>query len=650
MSLGDIILGRNLKSYMKRKTQFSGRFLLIVSIYSYHLAAFAFPRGYSDRLTEQVAPIGMNTIFAQNLDSVLSFGNEVRRSIQYDEEHSYTLVSEGNRHVDVKVVQQGINVGVTVLAPDGTVLAAGDNQRHVDAAERLSFNSAESGAHRIKLTPQPGYAIRTGLDDNAFIWDGERSVPYEIINDAGTYTLTVSQADGGGDKLARIDRLFRPYTAAPSAGVAVGIVKEGKMLFSRGYGLANLEYGIPVSPHTPFHIASVSKQFAGYALAALHDAGKLSLDDDIHQYLPELKTPERITIRQMLNHTSGIRDQWVVAALAGWRMDDVITQHQLLGLIFNQQALNFPPGTKYQYSNANYTLAAEIVRRVTGRTLREWTTAEVFEPLGMLNTFFYDDHEEILPERAYSYDDRSGTMKKSVLSFANSGATSLFTTVHDFVKWMPNYRHHHVGNARIFELMTTPGVLNDGTQLGYALGVGVGQYKGLPSINHSGVDAGYRSFMQYFPDQDVGIIVLSNLASCNTVDLARRTADILLDLPEEEAAVPAPQPSSRPYNGIDYEPDAPASDYVGVYYNPEIQTEYRITERDGKLILSHKRFEDVRLLPTAADRYKGTYWIFNEMTFTRDRRGRVIGFTVSNGGVSDMVFSRLKEENNKTTR
>lgn len=289
------------------------------------------------------------------------------------------------------------------------------------------------------------------------------------------------------------------------------------------------------------------------------------------------------------------------------------------------------------------------MRRVTGRTLREWTTAEVFEPLGMLQTFFYDDHEEILPQRAYSYDDRSGTMKKSVLSFANSGATSLFTTVHDFVKWMANFQQQSVGNARIFELMTTPGKLNDGSQLGYALGVGVGKHKGLPTVNHSGVDAGYRSFMLYFPEQDVGIIVLSNLASCNTVDLARRTADILLDLPADEPEAPTPQVPSRPYNGIRYEPDAPASDYVGVYYNPEVQTEYRIAERDGQLILTHKRFEDVRLLPTAHDRFKGTYWIFNDLEFNRGSAGEITGFAVSNGGVTRMEFLKFTD-NHKTAR
>src|SRR5690606_35114530 len=159
-----------------------------------------------------------------------------------------------------------------------------------------------------------------------------------------------------------------------------------------------------------------------------------------------------------------------------------------------------------------------------------------------------------------------------------------------------------------YELMPTPGKLNDGTQLNYGLGVAVGSYKGMRTIDHSGVDAGYRSLMLYVPDQDLGIIVLSNLASCNTVELARNTADILLDLPAEEVRAHSPQAPARPYGAVDYEPEAPLSDYTGVYCNPEIQTEYCIAERNGQLYLSHKRISDVRLLPTAADRFKGTYW------------------------------------------
>lgn len=573
----------------------------------------------------------------------LTPGSEVSRSIRYDEEHSFQLAPQTGHNIDIQLRQQGINVGVTVFGPNGNILFSQDVQKHVQATERAFFEVKNSGTHRIKVTPLPGFAIETGRDRNAFIWDGERSVPYELVNTSGEYTLLVNQTPTSKDKLGEVDQLFRPYSDAGNGGVAVGIVKDGEPVFLRGYGLANIEYGIPVSPHTPFHIASVSKQFAAYALAALHDEGKLSLDDDIRKYLPELKISQKISIRQMLNHTSGIRDQWTVAALAGWRMDDVITQQQLLRLIFNQESLNFNPGDEYRYSNSNYTLAAEIVRRVTGRTLREWTTAEVFEPLNMTRTFFYDDHEEILPDRAYSYDDRSGTVKKSVLSFANSGATSLFTTVNDFVKWMANFKHQSVGNARVFELLCEPGKLNNGSTTTYALGVAVGRYKEQPTINHSGVDAGYRSFMLYFPERDLGIIILSNQASCNTVQLAHRVADILLELPAEQPVNPlTPKPRTEPYEGLSEKAKSNA-DYVGVYYNREIQTEYHIVGREGKIFLTHKRFEDAELIPTGPEKFKGTYWIFNEVEFHRDRRGRITGLAVSNRGVTEMEFIKLSD-------
>lgn len=577
----------------------------------------------------------------QSKGSTLAFGSEAARSIQHDEEHLYLLKSSSDRHIGITLKQKGINIGVTVVDPGGVPLLSEDVQKHVHAAEHLFFTARRAGTYKVRLTPLPGFDIQTGLDKNAFVWDGERSVPYELVNTSGGYTLLVNDTPATADKLDQIDKLFRAQEITKTGGVAVGIVDRGKPLFLRGYGQANLEYEIPVTGHTPFHIASVSKQFAGYAIAALHDAGKLSLDDDIRQYLPELKIGKRISIKQMLNHTSGIRDQWVVAAVAGWRMDDVITQEQLLRLIFNQEALNFNPGDVYRYSNSNYTLAAEIVRRITGKTLREWTTAEIFKPLGMSRTFFYDDHEEILPGRAYSYDDRSGTVKKSVLSFANSGATSLFTTVHDFVKWMPNFSHPSVGNPRIFELLCTPGKLNDSTSSTYGLGVAMGTYKDKPTINHSGVDAGYRSFMLYFPAQELGIIVLSNQASCNTVRLAQRVADILLDLPpEEDVKAFSPKPSAKPYDGLSYELTTSLTPFTGIYYNPEIQTEYRIIERDGKLLLTHKRFKDVVLIPTASDQFKGTYWIFDQVTFRRDDAGNITGLSVSNGGVTNMEFTK----------
>jgi CubicO group peptidase (beta-lactamase class C family) len=579
---------------------------------------------------------------AQEAAIQLSLDQPYSSTLLPEQKHRFQLNLEGQKHLDIALQQKGVNIGVMVYDTKGQLILSKDQQRHIHGWEWLSFETQLPGTYHMELYAQTGYQLAIPLDRNAFIWDGERRVPYEEVLEGGDYVLRVHQQPKRDDAWGKIDQLFHPFQSGLSGGIAIGVVEKGKMIWSKGYGLANLEYQIPVSPHTAFHIASVSKQFAGYALASLHDQGKLSLDEPVQKYLPELQHLPSFSIRQMLNHTSGLRDQWIVAALAGWRMDDVITQQQLLKLIFRQKALNFTPGSQYHYSNSNYSLAAEIVQRVTGQSLRQWTSQHVFTPLNMRQTFFYDDHEEIVPQRSYSYDDRSGVVKKSVLSFANTGATSLFTTVHDFVKWMPNFTQPTVGNARIFEELTRPGVLNDGTVIRYALGVAVGEYKGLKTIDHSGVDAGYRSFMLVFPEKELGIIILSNQASANPGALARQIADIYLDLPADlvgnALTEQAPrQAYSPPVSLTDKEIKA----LEGVYYSPELQTQYTLFAREGKLYLGHKRFEDVLLMPRGKDQFKGTYWIFDELSITRDRNGNVQGFQVSNRGVFGLNFQKI---------
>jgi CubicO group peptidase (beta-lactamase class C family) len=533
-------------------------------------------------------------LFAHAADPIarqLAFDKAVSQEIAYQQSHAFQLKVSKQGHIDLLLEQRGINVGVSVYHPSGHMMVVADRYRFLYGKENVSFEVIDTGLYQVIVTPHPGIQIETELDANAFIWDGERRVPYEWQNTSGEYVIRASFSQKAGDVWERIDQLFRPYQWNGTPGVAVGIMQNGEMTFARGYGMANVEYQVPISPHTPFHIASVSKQFAAYALAVLHVEGKISLDHTIQQYIPEMQIPQPITLRQMLHHTSGLRDQWIVAALAGWRMDDVITQEQLLKLTYAQKNLNFLPGSQYYYSNTNYLLAAEVLKRVTGQTLRQWTTEHVFAPLGMRHTFFYDDHEEIVPGRTYSYDDRSGVLKKSVLNFANIGATSLFTTVHDFVKWMANFNHPTVGNADVLSLLTTPGILTDGSSIHYALGVGVGQYKGKKIIDHSGVDAGYRSFMLYFPGEDLGIIILSNVASCQPADLAQSVADILLDLPPHVPQVPLSAGGEvRPYAQAS---SAIASKnhwkaYEGTYYNDEIKTAYQLFEKDGKLWLAHK--------------------------------------------------------------
>jgi len=334
----------------------------------------------------------------------------------------------------------------------------------------------------------------------------------------------------------QIDEIFAPWDTAWTPGVAVAAVKGGEILYSNGYGYAQMEYDVKISPSTVFHIASISKQFTTFSVLLLEQEGKLSLDDDIRKHIPEMPDfGEVLTLRQMAHNISGIRDQWNLLGMAGWRLDDIIRTDQVLRLIARQQELNFQPGEEYLYSNTGFTLLAEVVARVSGQSFPEFTRERIFEPLGMNNTLFYDNPEVIVRNRAYSYGKRDEEYRKRILSYATAGATSLFTTVEDLALWAGNFDHPVVGDRGVIEKMDTRGVLNDGSQIDYALGQTVGTYRGLEMISHGGADAGYRAFFARFPEHEAAVIVFSNDAGFNSRGMATQVADVLLaDYLEEE--------------------------------------------------------------------------------------------------------------------
>ncbi|MGC9327227.1 MAG: serine hydrolase domain-containing protein, partial [Candidatus Hinthialibacter sp.] len=259
--------------------------------------------------------------------------------------------------------------------------------------------------------------------------------------------LLLMTAWTAADELSdRVDSLFSRWAKSDSPGCAAAVMRDGSILYQQGYGMANLEYGIPITPSSIFHIASISKQFTAFAILLLEDEGKLSVEDDIRDYLPEMHDfGETIRIRHLIHHTSGLRDQWELAKIGGWRMDDVITQQHLLNLNFYQKELNFEPGERFVYCNSGYTLLAEIVSRVSGRPFPEFCQIRIFEPMAMKNTHFHMDHQRIVPHRTYSYFPSGEGFTNAPLNFANAGATSLFTTVQDMAKWDQNFYEPVVG-------------------------------------------------------------------------------------------------------------------------------------------------------------------------------------------------------------
>ena len=342
------------------------------------------------------------------------------------------------------------------------------------------------------------------------------------------FTFTYGQIPDSLSK--KVDAIFAEYDKTNSPGCALAILKDGKIIYKRGYGMSNMEYNIAITPTSIFHVASISKQFTAAAIVRLSQEGKLSLDDDIRKYIPEVPDfGHTITFNNLIHHTSGIRDQWTLQRLAGWRADDLITEKDILDMLARQKALNFLPGEEYLYCNTGFTLAAIAVKRITGISLRDYADSVFFKPLGMTNTHFHSDHAEITPNRtsAYSKDDK-GLWKISIPVFDNYGATSLFTTVEDLAKWDENFYTKKVGGDAFINLMQATGELNNKTQQTYASGLIVSNYKGYKTVGHSGADAGYRSNIIRFPDEHFSVVILANLASIIPSSLSYKVADLFL--------------------------------------------------------------------------------------------------------------------------
>ena len=377
-------------------------------------------------------------------------------------------------------------------------------------------------------------------------------------------TRTNAQSPDGA-RTAKIDAIFAEYAKETSPGCAVAVYEGDRIAFARAYGMANLDHDIRLTPSTVFHVASVSKQFTGTAILLLAQDGKLSLDDDIRKHLPELPDfGKKITIRQLANHTSGIRDQWDLLNLAGWRYSrDLITDDDVMELLTRQQDLNFVPGERHLYSNSGYTLLALIVSRASGQTFRAFTDARIFQPLGMTHTHFRDNFGEIVKNQAYGYAPERGSFRLSVTNFDTAGATSLMTTVEDLVKWHANFDARTVGGEALQAKLLEPGVLNSGATIDYAFGISRGKYRSLDMVGHGGADAGYRADFVRFPGRGLGVATLCNIATANPGALGRRVADLFLPegLPPATTDPPADSSPEVPL------PESTLKRYAGLYWN-----------------------------------------------------------------------------------
>jgi CubicO group peptidase (beta-lactamase class C family) len=387
----------------------------------------------------------------------------------------------------------------------------------------------------------------------------------------------------------QVDKLFEKMDRTISPGCAVAAMRDGKILYQRGYGMADLDHNVPITAETVFHVASMSKQFTAAAIVMLAQERKLSLDDEVRKYVPELPDfGAPVTLRQLVYHTSGLRDQWELLGLAGWRYSlDLITDDDVLSIMSRQKDLNFPPGSKHMYSNTGYTLLAQVVKRVSGQSFREFTTSRIFQPLGMRNTHFRDDHAEIVKNMAYGYVPAKDTFRISITNFDTVGATSLLTTIEDLALWDENFYNARVGGPEMIRQMLERGKLSDGEQLDYAFGLVIGKHRGLATVDHAGGDAGYRSDMIRFPDQHFTAVCLCNRADSNPSELTLQVAEIYL-AKEMTAADKVGAGSGKT---VQLAPEKLAAK-VGTYIKAEGGQTLSITLKDDKLHITPGAGED----------------------------------------------------------
>lgn len=376
--------------------------------------------------------------------------------------------------------------------------------------------------------------------------------------------LVVAHLAGGQttDTLNRIDALFAAYHNA-TPGVSVAISRNNNVLYSKAFGLADLEHAIPNTPETRFESGSVSKQFTAGAILLLVKEGKLNLQDDVRKYVPELPTYDKpITIQHLLNHTSGLKDWGVVYGVTGWpRTTRVYTQELSFDVVFRQQSLNFTPGSEYWYSNSNYVMLVLVIERVSGMPFAEFTSSRLFEPLGMKHTQWRSDFREVVANRAIAYSNDNGTYLQN-MPFENvHGPGGLLTTTSDLLRWNQLLETHELFGDEIARLRIKKGILNDGSEISYAAGLTNGMVNGHPEISHSGATAGYRAWLAYYPTTKLSVVLLSNDASFNPVGTGRSIAEIFL------GKEPIPQAKTPEFISLS-ESDAKA--WEGFYRNTKI--------------------------------------------------------------------------------
>ncbi len=428
---------------------------------------------------------------------------------------------------------------------------------------------------------------------------------------------------------AAIDSIFATWDTIDSPGASLGIIRDGKLIYARGYGQANLEYSIPNTPNSIFRIASTSKQFTAACIVLLSQQNKLSLDATLDTFFPKFPSyAKKITIRHLLHHTSGIRDYLTLASLSGLGNDDFYTDETLMKWLINQEELNFQPGEDHLYSNSGYWLLGQIVNKVSGENMATYAEKNIFKPLGMNNTHFHNDHTRIVKNRASGYrpnEDNGYSISMTTLNMIGDGG--IFTSIEDLKKYDDAFYDSEVLNRDFWKEMTTTTTLTNGEEIYYAAGLFLDEHNGLKTIDHGGAFVGYRAEMVRFPEQRFSVIILANRSDANPSGMAYQVADIFLKdlytegLDNEDTS--SVQTDSKP---IIITTDA-LKKLEGVYWNDVDKISRKLQVKNDTLTYVRTNGRETKMVPISPTKF---LWIgpTNPIVLTLDNATSPTGFSL----------------------
>ena len=548
----------------------------------------------------------------------LTVGQSVEGSLVHDEEDVYTLFLDADQFIAGWADQVTVDVVIVISGPDGEHVNRTDVSGR--GTDNFQFEAEAAGEYRIVISP--------------------------FEEEEGDYALIVDRVEAiATEPTAVVDQLMSAFDRDASPGVVVGVVRDGELVFSKAYGMANLTYDVPFRVDTPTNIGSTSKQFTAFAITMLAERGELDLDDDVREYIEELPDlGETVTIRHLLTHTSGYREFLNTLSMGGRRLDigDGIEREELIEIIQRQPELQNSPGSEWNYNNTAFGLLAELVARVSGETFPDWMRANVFEPIGMTSTVVRATNAQIIPGASQGYvsSELGGWDNATDLGGA-MGAGGIYATVGDLVRWMNNYRTAAVGGRHVIDQMTTPYVLTTGDTTSYGFGLFIDEFRGQRRFQHGGADTAHRSTFSYLPDHNSGMIILSNFPGVPGNAGAKIAEAFFGDLLESEAA--------------EEEEDATQAEEVdNEIFNPEdfdaFAGRYEMEEMAG-FILTFRRDDDQFFVQATGQpeseifHRTGTTFESHDVdaavTFHRDEDGGVSSMTLHQNG--DHPGNRLEE-------